>query len=147
MPARKIGDFLAVSGELKALSREARRLAEVEQLLFEALPRALAEATRIKGLRAGTLIVSADNAAVAAKVRQLAPRLLLHVRKRATEVSGIRIDVQPAPQQERRSNRAEKSLPGAAVISNFHSLAEGLRESPLKQAITRLVRRHKKSGQ
>jgi hypothetical protein len=145
MAARKIGEVLAVSGELKALSREARRLAELEQLLFAALPRALAEATRIKSLRAGTLILSADNAAVAAKLRQIAPRFLLHVQKSATEVSGIRIDVQPALQQEKRVKRPEKSLPGVTAITNFQSLSEGLRESPLKEALTRLVQRHKKS--
>src|SRR6185295_7110218 len=124
MAARKIGEVLAVSGELKALSREARRLAELEQLLFAALPRALAEATRIKSLRAGTLILSADNAAVAAKLRQIAPRFLLHVQKSATEVSGIRIDVQPALQQEKRVKRPEKSLPGVTAITNFQSLSE-----------------------
>ena len=145
MPARKIGDFLAVSGELKALSREARRLAEVEQRLFEALPRALAEAARVKSLRAGTLVLSADNSAVAAKLRQLGPRLLMHVRKLEPEVSGIRIEVQPAPQQGKRSGGPEKSLPGTATITNFQSLAEGLRESPLKSALERMVRRHKKN--
>lgn len=145
MATRKIGEFLAVSGELKTLSREARRLAEVEQRLFEALPRALAEATRAKSLRAGTLVLSADNAAVAAKLRQLAPRLLLHVRKTEPEVSGIRIEVQPAPQQGRRAGRPEKSHPGAGTITNFQSLAAGLRDSPLKHALTRMVQRHKKT--
>jgi hypothetical protein len=112
---------------------------------LEALPNALAEAARVKSLRAGTLILSADNAAVAAKLRQLAPRLLLHVRKREPEVSGIRIEVQPAPQQGRRANRMEKSLPGTAAIANFQSLAEGLRDSPLKRALGRMVQRHKKN--
>jgi hypothetical protein len=145
MPARKIGELLAVSGELKTLSREARRLAEIEQRLFEALPGALAEAARAKSLRAGTLILSADNAAVAAKLRQLAPRLLLHVRKWEPEVSSVRIEVQPAPQQGRRGKKSEKTLPGAAAITDFQSLAEGLRESPLKRAVTRMVQRHKRN--
>ena len=145
MAARKIRELLAGSGELKALSREADHLAGVEQQLFEALPSALAEAARVKSLRAGVLVLSADNAAVAAKLRQLAPRLLLHVRKREPEVSGIRIEVQPAPQQGRRAEIPEKSRPGAAAITNFQSLAEGLRESPLKSALERMVRRHKKN--
>ena len=50
MAAHKIGELLAASGQLKALSRAARRLAELEQLLFEAAPRALSEAARVKKL-------------------------------------------------------------------------------------------------
>ena len=145
MATHKIGELLAGSGELKALSREARRLAEVEQLLFEAAPRALAEAARIKSFRAGTLVLSADNAAVAAKLRQLAPRLLVLVRKRESEVTGIRVEVQPAPHQNSPTRRSGKRPLGAAAIADFQVLAEGLRESPLKAALARLVQRRKKA--
>jgi hypothetical protein len=144
MAAHKIGELLTVSGELKALSREARRLAEVEQLLFEAAPRALAEAARVKSFRAGTLVLSADNTAVAAKLRQLAPRLLVHVRKREPEVSGIRVEVQPASPEDGLPKHSAKRSLAATAITNFESLAAGLRDSPLKGAVTRLVQRHKK---
>ena len=123
---------------------EARRLAELERLIFEAAPRALSEATRVRHLRAGTLVLSADNAAVAAKLRQLTPRLLVCVRKREPEVNGIRVEVQPAPQQKWPTRGSGKRPLTAAAIANFRSLAEGLRESPLKDAVTRLVRHHKK---
>ena len=144
MPAHKIGELLAGSGELKALSREARRLADLEPLLFDAAPRALAEATRVTGLRAGMLVLLADNSAVAAKLRQLVPRLLVCVRKREPEVSGIRVEVQPAGQQTRPARGAKKRTLGAGTMADFQNLAEGLRDSPLKDAVTRLVRRHKK---
>lgn len=146
MAAHKIGELLAQSGELKSISREARRLAELEQLLFEATPRTLAEATRVKNLRAGTLVLSADNAAVAAKLRQLAPRLLLHIRKREPEVNGIRVEVQPAQPRGGPAGSPVKRPLAAAAITNFQSLAAGLRDSPLKGALTRLVERHKKGG-
>src|SRR5262245_42680556 len=141
MPAHKIGELLAASGPLKALSGKARRLAELESLLFEATPRALTEATLVKELRAGTLVVLADNSAVASKLRQLVPRLLVCVRKRELEVNGIRVEVQPAPQQERAAPVAKKHTLGAATVTEFRGLAEGLRDSPLKEAVTRLVRR------
>jgi hypothetical protein len=144
MAARKIGELLAGSGQLKTLSSEARRLAELERLIFEAAPRALSEVTRVRNLRAGTLVISADNAAVAAKLRQLIPRLLVCVRKREPEVNGIRVEVQPGPRQRGPKRRSGKRPLPAAVIANFRSLAEGLRESPLKDAVNRLVRRHKK---
>ena len=144
MPARKIGELLAVSGELKTLSREARRLAEVEQRLFEATPRALAEAARVKSLRAGTIVLSADNAAVAAKLRQLAPRLLLHIRKREPEVTVLRVEVQPAAPPSGPAASSQKRPLGETAIAEFQNLAAGLRDSQLKSAVGRLVQRRKR---
>src|SRR5262249_19886648 len=144
MAAHKIGEFLTVSGGLKELSREAHRLAEVEQLLFEAVPRALAKAARLKSFRAGILVLSADNAAVAAKLRQLVPWLSVHVRKRNLEVSETRVEVHPAPPERAPPKGSGKRPRATAAITNFQSLAAGLRDSPLKDALTRLVQRHKK---
>jgi hypothetical protein len=144
MAARKIGELLAGSGQLKILSREAQRLAELEGLIFEAAPRALSEATRISGFRGGTLILCADNAAIAAKLRQLIPRLLVCVRKRDPEVSGIRVEVQPGPGRRRSPQQSERRRLTPTAVANFRSLAEGLGDSPLKDAVNRLVWRHKK---
>jgi|SRR5688572_10800302 hypothetical protein len=145
MATHKIGELLAESGQLKTLAREARRLAELERLIFEAAPSALAEAIRIKKLRAGTLVFLADNAAVAAKLKQLAPRLLACVRKMDPEVNGIRVQVQPAQRQKRAPRNLRKSSLGLDAIGKFQNLADGLHESPLKSALTRLVQRHKKN--
>jgi hypothetical protein len=146
MAAHKIGEILAVSGNLNSLSRTANRLAELERLLSEAVPRALFEATRIKVFRAGTLVVSADNAAVAVKLKQLAPRLLLHIRERDCEVTGIRVEVQPAREAGSRAKKSGKHPIGAATLTEFQNLAEGLAESSLKTALERFVQRHNQKG-
>ena len=141
MTAHKIGEILAASGELKPLSRATRRRAELERLLFEAAPRTLSEATRVTGIRAGTLLVSADNAAVAAKLRQLVPRLLIHISERDPEVTGIRVDVQVKPSKIKAEDEVTKhSLPPEA-IKDFVTLGESLPPSPLKSALARLVAR------
>ena|SRR5688572_9187785 len=144
MTAHKIGEILAVTGQLKALSRAAQRLAELERLLLSAAPRALSEATRIKSFRAGTLVVSADNAAVASKLKLLAPQLLIQIRDREPEVTGIRVEVQPAPGAI--PGKTAKRAIGGATIAEFQSLAAGLADSPLKSAVERLVHRRKKTG-
>lgn len=143
MPAHKIGDLLSASRELEALSRQAQRLAELQQVLFEAVPPLLASATRVKSCRAGTLVLLADNAAVAAKLRQFAPRLLIHLRKRATEVTGIRVEVQLAAQQTGPPIRSRKRSIAVDAIDDFRALANSLKDSPLKSALNRLVQRHK----
>ena len=142
MTAHKIDQILAATHELATLSRAAHRLAELERLLLSATPRALSEATRIKSFRAGMLVVSADNAAVASKLKLLAPQLLIQIREREPEVTGIRVEVQPAPGAERRPSRKRGISDGA--LAELRNLAEGLGESPLKSALNRLVERHRK---
>lgn len=142
MPAHKIGEILAATDQLKALSRAAHRLAELERLLLSAAPRALSEATRIKSFRAGTLVVSADNAAVASKLKLLAPQLLIQIREREPEVTGIRVEVQPAPGAAPK--RSQKRSIGEGAISEFRNLAQGLGDSSLKSAVDRLIERRKK---
>ena len=141
MPVQKIGDVIANSGNLTALARHARRLIDLQQLLLEATPSALAAASRVTDLKAGTLVVLADNAAVAAKLRQLAPRLLKQVQKQQVEVTGIRVDVQVKTHKIKAEDEVTKhSLPPDA-IKDLGSLAEALPPSPLKSALVRLLAR------
>src|SRR5262245_35869006 len=141
MAAHKIGKILATTHELKTVSHAAQRLAELERLLLSAAPRALSEATRIKSFRAGTLVVSADNAAVASKLKLLAPQLLIQIREREPEVTGIRVEVAPAPGT--LPKKAQKRVIGDGAVSEFRNLAEGLSDSSLKSAVNRLVERRR----
>lgn len=142
MPAHKVGDLLARTRELRALSRQARRLTEVQQALLEAVPPPLAPAIRVKNFRAGTLFVLAASAAVAAKLRQLAPTLLRQVRKQETEVTGIQVEVQVAQQQKPHADKRVRDL-SLTAVNAIDGLAETLKESPLKAALTRMVQRRK----
>ncbi len=144
MPAQKIGDLLLQSSELRALSRRAQYLAELQRAVLEAIPRPLASATRVKSLRSGTVFIAADNAAVATKLRQLAPRLLEHLQKRDSQVTGIRIEVQVTMQQIRPGKTSRNQGLDSRILTDFQRLADRLKESPLKHAVTRLVQRHKR---
>jgi len=141
VPVQKIGDVIASSGNLKALARHARRLSDLQQLLLEATPFALAAASRVTDLRAGTLVVLADNAAVAAKLRQLAPRLLKHVQKQQVEVTGIRVDVQVKTHKIKAEDEVTKHPLPPDAIKYLGGLAEALPPSPLKSALARLLAR------
>jgi hypothetical protein len=141
VPVQKIGDVIASSSNLKALARHARRLSDLQQLLLEATPFALAAASRVTDLRAGTLVVLADNAAVAAKLRQLAPRLLKHVQKQQVEVTGIRVDVQVKTHKIKAEDEVTKHPLPPEAIQDFGGLAEALPPSPLKTALVRLLAR------
>jgi hypothetical protein len=142
--ARKIGALLGAP-ELSTLSRKARRLATLQQLFLDCAPPALTRASRVAQYQTGTLFLAADNAAVAAKLRQLAPSLLSNIRKREPEITGIKIAVQV---KEITSQAQRARPPGHAGIENLHAfraLADALPESGLKSAVRALVRRHERT--
>ncbi|MGQ0525062.1 MAG: DciA family protein [Betaproteobacteria bacterium] len=141
MPAQRIGALLGAP-ELRTLSRKAQRLAELQHIFLDCAPAPLGRASRVRGYQAGTLYLSADNAAVATKLRQLAPSLLLAIRKRVPEITGIKIVVQV---REVTAAAASKPQPARIALENieiFRALAEKLPESQLKSAVAKLVRRH-----
>ena len=141
MPVQKIGDVIARSGDFEALARHARRLNDLQQLLLEATPSALAAATRVTDLKAGTLVVLADNPAVAAKLRQLAPRLLNHVQKQHAEITGIRVGVQVKMHKIKAEDEVTKRPLPPEAIQDLGALAEALPPSSLKSALARLLAR------
>ena len=144
MPARRINFYLNTSDRLRSLTHEARRNAELHQVLVNIAPLELTQACRVKQLRDGTLTLLAENAAIAAKLKQLAARLLVAYQKQRCEVTSIRIEVQvreavAAPVAARESKRLS-----IETIENLEKLAEGLEDSPLKQALTTLAARQRK---
>jgi hypothetical protein len=85
----------------------------------------------------------AENAAIAAKLKQLAARLLVAYQKQRCEVTSIRIEVQvreaaDAPQPAREPKRLS-----IETIENLDKLASQLDDSPLKQALTTLAGRQR----
>ena len=88
-------------------------------------------------------MIAADSAAAAAKLRQLAPRLLEPLRKLDQQVTGIRIEVQVAMQQIGSGKNSRMRSLNARVIADFERLADTLKESPLQRALRALVQRRK----
>ena len=116
MPLQKLETLFSTSAELKGLSARTRRLRELQTIYFRSAPRRLAEASRVRNFRGGTLLVSAVNAAVAAKLRQLAPTLLASIRKTEAEVTALRIDVQVGGAGYERQPRSRKIPPGPRAL-------------------------------
>ena len=147
MPLNTIGKLLGTTEELKALSARTHRLRELQTLYVRSAPRELASSSRVKSYRAGTLVISADNAAVAAKLKQLAPRVLVSIREIESEVTGIRIEVQVSGgHAEDRRKSLKSGLPPEAS-KKVDELAESVANEDLKSALGRLVRRHSKDRQ
>lgn len=143
MPLQKLETLVSSSVELKGLSARTRRLRELQTIYFRSAPRRLAQASRVRNLRGGTLFVSAVNAAVAAKLRQLAPTLLASIRETEAEITALRIDVQVGGAGYERKPKSLKISPGSRALEQLQALSERVSDGDLKAALARLVRRHR----
>lgn len=136
--SHRLRTFLDTNQELKHLKLRAKRIAAL-QLQYQLIaPHSLLQASRVMQLHGQTLIISADNGAVAAKLRQISTELISIFRTMGSEVTGIQIRVQvrgsaaPAtPNPRTLGNHGRKELEKFTLI---------LPDSPLKTALKRLVK-------
>lgn len=140
MPARKVSDILGDPGELDTIAERSRRAARLQRIYLEAVPRELAESSRIGWARGDILSVVADDGATAAKLRQIPSRVLQHLRRSGYEFNSMRIEVQVGRQPQSGAYRRDKSLSKEALTAIEKTLAQ-LADSPLKAALARLARR------
>lgn len=139
-PARSLDDCLKADSGLARLSAHANRLIRLQRLFEAATP--LARQSRIANLKLGKVVIHAANGAVAAKLRQMEPRLAAVFRCEAGEVTGIEIRVQPNGGQRPTIRPATAAAIGSQQKQALTSLASGLPEgSELKAALERLVSR------
>ncbi|MBI3096540.1 MAG: DUF721 domain-containing protein [Rhodocyclales bacterium] len=123
------------------LAAHAQRLLQFQRLLEAALPEALRPHVRVANFRLGKLFIHAANGAVAAKIRQFGPSLAVDLSNKEAKVTQIEVRVQarnpPTPQQPHQ----RPALPGPKQKQELTALAARLPgESPLKQALERLLR-------
>jgi hypothetical protein len=92
-------------------------------------------------LKAGTLVVLADNPAVAAKLKQLAPRVLKLLQNQQPEITGIRVGVQVKTHKIKAEDEVTRAPLPPEAIQDLGSLANALPPSPLKSALLRMLAR------
>ena len=145
MPAYNIRSLLGASSDFKALRDKTQRLQALQQAYATSTPVELAEASRVGYVRANTLYIFASNSAVAAKLRQLLPRVLPVIRKLEPEVTGIQITVQAAMGEPMPTSHAKKSSLSLDNIELLEILAKSVPDAHLKSALTNFAARNRKS--
>ncbi len=146
MPLRDIRNLMNASGELAALREKTQRLLALQRAFVDCTPVELAEltkASRVGYLKTGTLYLLADNTTVAAKLRQLLPRLLPVFRKIEAEVNGIRVDVQPKSPAAAPATQIKKYELPIDYMEKIETIAKTISNPDLKLAVTRLMRNRK----
>ena len=139
MPETRVGSLLNSLPELQALNRELKQLAVLQSALAEILPDDLSTSTRVSVMKAGSVTLSANNGAAAAKLKQLTPRILDALRKHVHEINGIRVEVQLRTGDNPLPEKQISMSSGASEA--IESLSKQLDTSPLKVALDRLSRR------
>jgi hypothetical protein len=137
--AQQLKSLLSSSQELRPLIVKAQTLSDLQiHYIAVAQPHlALSTQVQVLGLQLGTLSIAAANATIAAKLRQLAPEMVVKLQHRGCEVSGIRVKVQVSfdrgqrtPVPRKLSKTAQNALKGLSL---------NLDDSPLKSALERMA--------
>jgi len=140
MPAHPAHSFLSAAPNLQALLQQAQKLLTLQKAWNEVAPKPLAAASIVGAVRQQTLIVYANNGAVAGKLRQLVPSLLEKIQERGVEVTAIRVVVQvevlPPAKKPKDLTVSHNAL------SSLENLEQSLDDSPLKNALHALIQRH-----
>lgn len=143
MSSASLADLLA-SQLPQGLAVRARVLLNTQAALDRALPAALAGHVRVMQLENSVLSLACDSGAVASRLRQLADSLVASLIKRGIAVASVRVNVNPEL-MARYVHPVEKTgLPPAALDGLAHLNAE-IEEGPLKEALDRLLRHHRKA--
>ena len=137
MQAKMVRTFLEAG--IQSLLPQAQRLIDLRRVLAGVLPPNFRRSCTIANYMQGKVVIFAENSAVAAKLRLMEPELRDQFVKRAIQVTGITIKVQPkAPAPAR-----EKQIHGSASAArSLMDLADQLPDSKLKTAVYALARRH-----
>ena len=148
--SKPIRALLRENETLLPFHQRLRQISGLQKTFVEALPPGLNESCRIATVEGSTIIVATANGAVAAKLKQMLPRLLERFRefisenkKQYQEVTGISIIVQP------EFFVAEKlvklSSPRAPMpTEKLAELAESLGDSPLKTTLEALAKKRQR---
>lgn len=137
--SRSIGYLLKSLTDLEAIRVRAGRIAALQQAYLAAVPRELAQSSAVGYETQGTLVLLAASGAVAARLRHLAPRLLLTIRKQFPEVKALRTEVQLV-RGTRRPDVPIRRI-GATGVRDLKELEACLKDGPLRDAVRRLIRR------
>lgn len=159
MATEPLARLLRNSPDLAPVRDRLEQVVRLQGLYRSLAPEGLASSSRVCAVDGPTVVIRADNAPVAAALRAMAPRLLAGLNeaaaaqdptsgekplkiKRDQELTALRVEVQVDAPPVRRPVQPRAPLP----VDRLEAVAQGLSDSPLKDALGRIVRRQRKSS-
>ncbi len=139
MRARLLDDHLKADESMARLAVHASRLQKLQQIFEKAVPSMLARSCRVANFKLGTVVIHAENGAIAAKLRQMAPSLSAAFQCEGEQIAEIRIKVQPLEIAPEYKPQVQAAVLGEESRARLNHLADTLPEGALKTALEKLV--------
>ena len=134
--------FLNQPDGIAPLMPQARRLIELREILATILPESLARCCSIANYKQGKVVIFAANGATAAKLKLMLPTLSGQLSKRAKEVTGLEVCVQPLSSGSQVVEKSAKISQETTL--GLARLCEQLPDSELKTTLGKFASRHRK---
>ncbi len=145
MAAESVSRLLDENNDLKPLAARLAHIKRLQRRYRTLAPERLAEASRVCAIDGTTVVIGADNGAVAAALRHLAPRMLESLRSskhpRDQELNSIRVEVQVKPPAPKIPARPRAPMPRERLAR----VAEPLGDSPLKETLRQMSKTRSKT--
>lgn len=151
MKLHKIDSYFSILGESQDYAQIFSRANVIykNQLTFKQLiPKQLAPYCTIGQINAGKLTVLVDNSAIASKLKQILPSLLVKLQQRGWEVTSFQISVQAnhaafnTKKSVTNGNKEKKIKLSETGKKYLNQLATSLPNTELSEAIRSFVRKH-----
>ncbi len=131
--------FVGRADTLDRLKAHASRLTRLQTHVAEALPPYLAGLCHVANLKDDVLVIHANNGAIAAKLRQAAPRLLNALVAQGVVLSSIKVATRPPASVPPARPPTIREV-SHDTCETLHDLAAHLPEDdPLRKALERFV--------
>lgn len=136
--ARKLHSVLRTDPLLTRMLTEFESIMLVQQSYLRTVPSPLGLYSRVIAVTDEELLLTADNGAIATKLKQLTPDLLTALQREGWQFTSIRVQVQVRKPDEPRAKRIKKQIDSYGIQS-LQKLAARLENGSLKAALKRLV--------
>lgn len=136
-----MADWLGTLSADSEVARHAGRLIDLQAWLDHCTPATLRTPLMVMNLRAGTLVATAPNGALAHRARLASPKILAALRTREPGITSLRIEVQREFTQPPAPKKGAQLSPVAR--SSLRQLADSLPESDVRAALERLLARQR----
>ena len=132
-------DFLRKNDRMASLLPAAMRMARLQSDCADILP-VLAGNTDVISFQDGALVLAVPSSAVAARMKQMAPKLQASLLERGWQVESIKLKVQVGRAMPDKPEMRTLELPPTAVQA-FEELAESLEDTTQNKALVAALRR------
>ncbi|MEX3605944.1 MAG: DciA family protein [Burkholderia sp.] len=138
-----VADVLKRTDAFAALRAGVEQVASLQRDLRALLPEYLANHVESGSIKEGVLTLFAGHNALAARLRQVAPRLVADLQARGWNVAMLKVRVRP--QDAPGPVRIKQAHMTPAGTDALRELADSLPSSPLQSALARIAARHAKA--